>query len=299
MLPLPAAVLHPAPPQRTQRARPVFDLMDDLMPFFFSRKETDPTHMPAPGLPLLALELRAPWEFGAVLPAWPVLQRAPQGDGHTVIVFPGLTAGDTTTVPLRRYLDSRNYHSLGWGQGLNLGPRDGVLETAKRQLQAAADASGNKVSLVGWSLGGIYARELAKELPDLVRCVVTLGTPFAGPHTSTNAWRIYQFASGRSIERETENYNLPEAPPVPTSSIYSRSDGVVAWRGSIQAPADHNPHTENIEVVASHFGMGLNPSAWWAVADRLGQPHGPEAVWQPFQRPKLRGLHLVYPDPHR
>lgn len=288
-----------SPLQRTQRARPVFDLMDDLMPFFFSRKATDPTHMPAPGLPLLALELRAPWEFGAVLPAWPVLQRAPKGDRHTVIVFPGLTAGDATTVPLRRYLDSRNYHPLGWGQGLNLGPRDGVLETAKRQLQAAADASGNKVSLVGWSLGGIYARELAKELPELVRCVVTLGTPFAGPHTSTNAWRIYQFASGRSIERETENYDLPAAPPVPTTSIYSRSDGVVAWRGSIQAPADYNPHTENIEVVASHFGMGVNPSAWWAVADRLAQPPGPDGIWQPFQRPKVRGLHLVYPDPHR
>ena len=82
---------------------------------------------------------------------------------------------------------------------------------------------------------------------------------------------------------------------MPTTSIYSRTDGVVAWRGSIQAPADHNPHTENIEVVASHFGIGLNPSAWWAVADRLGQPHGPGVVWQPFQRPQLPGLHLVYP----
>ena len=184
------------------------------MPLFSDRKSAAPDHMPPPSLPLLALELRAPWEFGAVLPAWPVLQRAPLGDGHTVIVFPGLTAGDATTLPLRRYLESRNYNTLGWGQGLNLGPRDGVLENAKAQLQQAVDASGHKVSLVGWSLGGIYARELAKEMPDLVRCVVTLGTPFAGPHTSTNAWRIYQFASGRSIERETENYNLPEAPPV-------------------------------------------------------------------------------------
>ena len=269
------------------------------MPLFSDRKSAAPDHMPPPSLPLLALELRAPWEFGAVLPAWPVLQRAPLGDGHTVIVFPGLTAGDTTTLPLRRYLESRNYNTLGWGQGLNLGPREGVLENAKAQLQQAADASGNKVSLVGWSLGGVYARELAKEMPELVRCVVTLGTPFAGPHTSTNAWRIYQFASGRNIEREAESYNLPEAPPVPTTSIYSRTDGVVAWRGSIQAPAPHNPHTENIEVVASHFGIGLNPSAWWAVADRLGQPHGPSVPWKPFQRPKVPGLHLVYPDPHR
>ena len=136
-------------------------------------------------------------------------------------------------------------------------------------------------------------------MPEMVRCVVTLGTPFSGPHTSTNAWRVYQFASGRRIERETESYDLPEAPPVPTSSIYSRTDGVVAWRGSIQAPADHNPCTENIEVVASHFGIGLNPSAWWAVADRLAQPHGPQVQWKPFVRPRLPGLNLLYPDPHR
>ncbi len=273
-------------------------ITDDTMPLFRTR-DTNTDHIPPPGLPLLALELRAPWEFGAVLPAWPLLQRAPLGDGHPVIVFPGLTAGDTTTAPLRRYLESRNYDTRGWGQGLNLGPREGVLEAAKRQLQAVSDASGHKVSLVGWSLGGIYARELAKEMPERVRCVVTLGTPFSGPHTSTNAWRIYQLASGRRIDREAQSYNLPEAPTVPTSSIYSRTDGVVAWRGSIQAPASHNPHTENIEVVASHFGIGLNPSAWWAVADRLSQPHGPRAQWRPFERPRLPGLHLVFPDPQR
>jgi pimeloyl-ACP methyl ester carboxylesterase len=252
-----------------------------------------------PGLPLVALELRAPWEFGALLPAWPLLQRAPLGDGHTVIVYPGLTAGDSSTAPLRHYLRTRNYAPLGWGQGLNRGPREGVLDIAKRQIQDAVQASGGAVSLLGWSLGGIYARELAKELPHLVRGVVTLGTPFAGPHTSTNAWRIYQWASGRSIEREAERYNLAEAPPVPTTSIYSRSDGVVAWRSSVQTPAMHNPHTENIEVVASHIGIGVNPSAWWAVADRLGQPHGPGSSWQPFRRPSGLGLRLVYPDPHR
>ena len=234
-----------------------------------------------------------------MLPAWPLLQNAPLGDGHAIIVFPGLTAGDASTLPLRRYLESRNYHAYGWGQGLNIGPRHGVLETAKRKLDEACQRSGARVSLVGWSLGGVYARELAKEMPDRVRCVVTLGTPFAGEHTSTNAWRIYQWVSGRDPKRETEHYDLPVAPPVPTTSIYSRTDGVVAWRGSIQAPAPHNPHTENIEVVASHFGIGLNPIAWWAVADRLGQPHGPGVVWQPFQRPQLPGLHLVYPNPHR
>lgn len=265
----------------------------------FSKNAPQLHELPAPGLHLLAMEFRAPWELGAVLPTWPLLQRAPLGDGHSIIVFPGLTAGDPTTLPLRRYLESRNYRTYGWSQGLNLGPRPGVLETAKRQLEETCQRSGARVSLVGWSLGGVYARELAKEMPDRVRCVITLGTPFAGPHTSTNAWRIYQFASGREVHRETEHYNLPEAPPVPTSSIYSRTDGVVAWRGSIQAPAAHNPHTENIEVIASHFGIGLNPSAWWVVADRLSQPHNAGARWQPFRRPSGPGLRLIYPDPLR
>ena len=249
--------------------------------------------LPPPGLGLLALELRAFWEFGAVLPAWPALQRAPRGDGHAVIVFPGLSASDTSTVPLRRYLASLGYAPRGWDQGFNLGPRQGVLERTRDLLQSTCEDSGGAVSLLGWSLGGVYARELAKEFPDLVRCVVTLGTPFAAHPKSTNAWRIYQFASGRDIERESQQYDLPAAPPVPTTSIYSRSDGIVAWQGSIQR-ADHG-RVENIEVVASHFGIGLNPSAWWAVADRLAQD---PARWQPFRRPDLFGLQgLVFPQP--
>ena len=248
-----------------------------------------------PSLALLALEFRAPWEFGAVLPAWPALQRAPGGDGHTVMVFPGLSASDASTIPIRRYLGSLGYDTQGWSQGFNFGPRAGVLERAKRDLAQACDAAGRKVSLIGWSLGGVYARELAKELPDLVRCVVTLGTPFAGPPRSTNAWRIYELTSGRDIHREHETYDLPVAPPVPTTSIYSRTDGIVAWQGSIQQP-DHG-QTENVEVIASHIGLGLNPSAWWAVADRLAQPEG---QWRPFDRFGMLGIkELIFPDPHR
>lgn len=251
--------------------------------------------LPPPSLALLALEFRAPWEFGSLLPAWPALQRAPAGDGHTVMVFPGLSASDASTVPLRRYLASLGYDTQGWSQGFNFGPRAGVLETAKRGLQEACEASGRKVSLIGWSLGGVYARELAKELPDCVRCVLTLGSPFAGHPRSTNAWRIYELTSGRDIEREHDSYELKRAPPVPTTSVYSRSDGIVAWQGSIQQ-ADHG-QTENIEVIASHIGIGLNPAAWWATADRLAQP---EDGWKPFDRFGLLGLKgLVYPDPHR
>ncbi|MBG9387147.1 esterase/lipase family protein [Caenimonas aquaedulcis] len=251
--------------------------------------------LPPPGLGLLALEFRAPFELGSVLPAWPVLQRAPAGDGHTVLVFPGLSASDATTLPLRGYLGTRGYRSMGWSQGFNFGPRAGVLDTARRDLREAYEASGRKVSLIGWSLGGVYARELAKEMPELVRCVITLGTPFAGPPKSTNAWRIYELTSGRDIHSEHQQFDLPAAPPVPTTSIYSRTDGIVAWQGSIQQP-DH-AETENIEVVASHIGLGVNPGAWWAVADRLAQP---ENLWRPFDRTGLYGIKgLIYPDPNR
>jgi pimeloyl-ACP methyl ester carboxylesterase len=250
-----------------------------------------------PSLAMLALEFRAPFEFGSLLPAWPALQRAAKSDGHSVLVFPGLSASDATTIPLRGYLASLGYASEGWSQGFNFGPRAGVLEAAKRGLQDACERSGRKVSLIGWSLGGVYARELAKEMPGSVRNVITLGTPFSGPPKSTNAWRVYELTSGRSIDREQENYDLPTAPPVPTTSIFSRSDGIVAWQGSVQHRTHGHEETENIEVVASHIGLGLNPSAWWAVADRLAQPEG---AWRPFDRTGLYGLKsFIYPDPDR
>jgi len=269
--------------------------------FFSSMRQTpelkDDSALPPPSPWLLALEIRAFWEFAAVVATWPLLRRAPQGDGHSVIVFPGLSANDGTTLPLRHFLSTLGYEVSGWNQGFNLGPRDGVLQAATAQVEKAfADSGGRKVSLMGWSLGGVYARELAKQMPDKVRCVITLGTPFSGSPRSTHAWRIYEFASGRDAHREASNYDLPTPPPVPTTSIYSRSDGIVSWQGSIQAPSKKNPRTENIEVVASHVGIGVNPSAWWAVADRLAQPEG---KWKPFERGLGRLQGLLFPDPTR
>ena len=252
--------------------------------------------MPPPSAWLLALEMRALLEFGTLLPSWPLLSRAQRGDGHAVMVFPGLSANDVSTVPMRYFLQSLNYNPWGWEQGFNFGPRAGVLEEAKNRLQRTFKSTGRKVSLIGWSLGGVYARELAKEMPEMVRGVITLGTPFSGSHRSTNAWRIYELASGRKIEREADSYDLPGAPPVPTTSIYSRTDGVVAWKASVQRPDASNPNTENIEVRASHIGLGVNPSALWALADRLAQPEG---MWQPFTGPShsaKKRLHgLFYP----
>ena len=230
----------------------------------------------APGAMLLMLEARAPWEYAALLAAAPWLSKLPVGDGHPVIVYPGLGAADISTLPLRNFLRDRGYTPYAWKQGFNFGPRHGVLDQCRAQLQQLASHHGEKVSLIGWSLGGLYARELAKEQPNSARCVITLGTPFAGHPRATNAWRFYEMVSGQSTHDASLLEQVRVSPSCPTTSIYSKTDGVVAWQCSIN---DAAPHTENIEVHASHIGMGLNPLALYAVADRLRQD---PQDWRPF-----------------
>jgi pimeloyl-ACP methyl ester carboxylesterase len=244
---------------------------------------TDQAQLKPPGLLKLALEGRAFWELGASLAAWPLLKQVVKGDQHPVIVFPGLLAADFSTLPLRKFLQDIGYHTHAWEQGINYGPRPGVLETASKLVQSLYEQHQTQVSLVGWSLGGIYARELAKLNPGKVRCVVSMGSPFEGHPRATNAWRLYQLANKKIELDEYELEQLKVAPKVPTTSIYSRSDGVVAWQCSVQTVPAHQ--SENIEIVASHFGIGLNALAWYAVADRLAQnPHR----WKPFARSGLR-----------
>ena len=248
----------------------------------------------APGMVRLALELRAPWELGAALAAYPFARLAPGGDGHPVMVFPGLAAGDTTTIVLRRFLSDRGYDTYAWEQGLNFGPKPGVLEACIERIKEIHQRTGRKVSLVGWSLGGVYAREIAKMLPERVRVVVTLGSPFAGHPKATNAWRVYQLVSGEKDIDAARFAALKAPPPVPTTSIFSRTDGVVAWQCSME---EETAISENIEVHASHVGMGANPTALFAVADRLAQPEG---AWRRFDHVAHTGLKKwLYLDPQR
>ena len=229
-----------------------------------------------PNLWLMMLEARAFWEFGAMLMTTPWLRRLPRGDGHPVLVFPGMGANDVTTIPLRNFLTGLGYATQAWGQGFNFGPRDGVLKRCAADVRALSERHGQPVSLIGWSLGGIYAREMAKELRAHTRCVITLGTPFSGHPRATNAWRIFELLSGETANDPALLERLRTPPPVPTTSIYSRTDGIVSWRCSLNDPG---PLTENIEVSASHVGMGTNPAALYAIADRLAQPI---SGWQPF-----------------
>ena len=202
------------------------------------------------------------------------LATAPRGDGHPVLVLPGFIAGDASTAVLRRYLTNLGYDAHAWQLGRNFGPRAIGREGEKllARLHAVHAATGRTVSLVGWSLGGIMARLLARRAPHAVRQVITLGSPFAGSPRSTNIWRVYQLLTGHRIDDPHTRGHLDEiaAPlPVPSTAIYSRQDGIVAWQTCRE---NGGSGTENIEVRGSHMGLGVNPAVLYAVADRLGQP---------------------------
>jgi pimeloyl-ACP methyl ester carboxylesterase len=246
-----------------------------------------------PSRTLMFLEGRAISELGAFLGALPLLSLAPRGDGHPVLVLPGLVASDVSTRPLRSFLENRGYAVSGWRQGRNLGLRPGVQHAMSDLLQELNDTSGRKVSVIGWSLGGLYARQLAKMMPERVRSVITLGSPFAASPKATSAWRIYEMASGRRADEEDARFggSLAGPPPVPTTAIFSRTDGICAWQGCMEQAS---AKSESIEVESSHCGMGHHPAVVYAVADRLAQPEG---KWQPFDRSGWRSI--VYPDPNR
>jgi pimeloyl-ACP methyl ester carboxylesterase len=234
-----------------------------------------------PSIALLLAEARSLFELNASLLLSPILLQAPKGDGHPVLVLPGLLASDLSTAPLRRYLKVLGYQTFAWELGRNLGGVYKMRDRLRARLAAIHAASGRKVSLVGWSLGGVYARDLALHAPEMIRGIVTLGSPFAGDITATNARRVYEKLSGEDLDdvRLEDLRALAGDMPVPATSIYSRTDGIVNWRTSQVAPS---PTAENIEVVlASHIGLTVNAAVLWAVADRLAQGEG---EFQPFDR---------------
>jgi pimeloyl-ACP methyl ester carboxylesterase len=238
--------------------------------------------------PSLALFITEPGralaDYGAMLATSSTVLRAPRGDGHPVLVLPGLLAEDASTATMRVYLRSLGYEVHGWRLGRNLGPTPAILDGMTARLEALHRASGRSVSLVGWSLGGIFARELARSRPALVRQVITLGSPFGlsnpGDSRADAAYRRLGMlhVSPDSIPRHER---LSRPIPVPTTAVYSRLDGVVPWRACINIAGRRS---ENVEVYSSHLGLGHNAAVLWVIADRLTQPEG---AWQPFRVPSL------------
>ena len=208
----------------------------------------------------------------AVMPlaaAW--LSSAPRGDGHGVLVVPGLLASDMSTSVLRRFVRRLGYRAVGWNLGRNRGPTERVIGELPRELASLAERTGGAVSVIGWSLGGIYARELARRQPEQVRQVITLGSPFALTDArQSHADRAYR---RRAHLHATQGLPTPEevAQPigVPSTAVYSRYDGIVAWRACICQETELH---ENVEVRCAHLGFGTDPATLWLVADRLAAP---------------------------
>lgn len=228
--------------------------------------------MKPPSKLLLALEVpRGAWGLASLLGARGRLAQGPRGDGRPVMLLPGLFNSDVSGTILRRYLAALGYRVEGWGLGRNLGTRtigdDG--ERLFERIRALHAATGERVTLVGVSLGGIMARFAAHRCPDLVREVITISAPFAGSPRATNVWRAFELLTGDRIDAPrvlAQSALAAQAPPVPTTAIWSRSDGLVA--GMIC----HDAGGRAIEVRSSHVGVQVRPAVLLAVARVLGAP---------------------------
>lgn len=221
-----------------------------------------------------------------------MLEKLPHGDGHPVLVLPGFTAADGSTLQLRALLRRLGYRTYGWKLGSNLGPTREIVRGLEKLVQEIYEKEQQPVSIVGWSLGGIYARGLARQFPDLVRQVITLGSPIrmapGDPSAAQRLWDTLEpFHDREAVGRIAEPEDEPM--PVPSTAVYTRSDGVVHWRLCLE---EKGPTSESVEVLGSHCGLGFNPSVAVVVADRLAQDVG---VWKRF-RPPLWAL-AAFPRP--
>jgi pimeloyl-ACP methyl ester carboxylesterase len=245
-----------------------------------------------PALPLYLTEPgRAVGDYGLYLAARPLISRLPRGDGHPVLVLPGLLADDISTRTLRAVLRKLGYDAQGWGLGRNIGPTAACVNGTRDLLAHLSDKHQRPVSLIGWSLGGIFARDLARQSPESVRQVITLGSPFRlARNSQSRATKVFDRFSHLHVEHRTlplESESIPLT--VPATSIYSHYDGIVHWQTCLNTPGER---CENIAVMASHLGLGHHPASIWAVADRLAQREG---AWTPFRAPRF--LRPAFPKP--
>ena len=246
-----------------------------------------------PSLSLILGESRAFFEFNAFYYYRILMRQFAKGDGHPVLVMPGFMASDYSTAPMRGLLKDLKYNVRGWGLGRNMVFNDEREAQMHALLKDIHDKNERKVSIVGWSLGGVFAREIAKAHPEYVRSVISLGSPISPAVDKTNASALFKAINGEPTAEEALRYvQLNEPPPVPTTSVYSKTDGIVNWRHSIQK---NHPDTENIEVPASHMGLGFNPLVMYVIADRLAQREG---EWKPFDISGLKSVFFKKPKTH-
>ena len=216
---------------------------------------------------------RAAWEFFSH-----VMARDPvaSGDGHPVIIFPGMGGDGRSVAPLRKHCEKLGYAALDWGRGFNTGPQgnaDDWMDELRAHTEDLLKGFEQSATLIGWSLGGLYARELAKLLKPQVRQVITIGTPFNTSADHTNVGWLFRLLSDTATEIDPVlSARLRTPPQVPTTSIYSRTDGVVAWQTCQHDGA--TARVQDIEIEGSHLGMGWNPAVLAVIANRLSQRPG-------------------------
>lgn len=243
------------------------------------------------GEPLL-LHQMAEWRAvleAAMLPwALPLLQAAPRGDGHPVLLLPGFMAGEATMAPMKWFLRNRGYEVQSWGFGRNVGFRSRHAQALEQKIRHLHHRTGRKVSLVGWSLGGVFSLYGAHQAPECVRQVITLGSPASvgegGSRSPALVKALYRLVAHRMgpevhvMQPRAKKLRERHGLPMPVSCLYTLSDGVVPPQ---EATIDGDPALhENIRVQGSHTGLGLNPMVLAIVAERLAQPEG---AWQPFR----------------
>ena len=212
----------------------------------------------------LARESRAALEW-LRKPSPAIAKTWPRGDGAPILVLPGFGQSDESTAPLRDMLMAQGFSPSAWQLGRNTGLKSGMTGTLLKRIEQLQEASQRPVALIGWSLGGVIARELARKQPERIAHVITLGSPLAGGQTTTldTLFSTINRRPGPKAGHDPQRY---QPPPVRCTAIYTRSDGIVNWRASCEPPAEN---TENIEVRGSHMGLGVNPQAWHAICHRL------------------------------
>lgn len=266
--------------------------------------QTGPQRQGPPNRLYTLLEWRALLELGSLPFSWPVLATAPAGDGHPVLLLPGFAVGDATLGPLALYLRSRGYQVETWGLGRNRGFQRKFVVALEQKLRHMHHRAGRKVSVIGWSLGGVFAFDLAHRAPECVRTAISLGSPMQMNPVEVEApatvkllyrWLAHPLGPVAHLAQARAKL-LKEPPPVPSSCIYTDTDGVVPPHAAI-IPAEAPLH-ENIAVPGSHCGLGVNPVVLWLLADRLSQPEGRWRRFKPRGRlGKLYERMLALPKP--
>lgn len=219
---------------------------------------------------------RAMFELGTVSLAKPWLEKSNDDGGHAVLVIPGFMTSGRSTKSLRKTLTSLGYDTHTWNQGVSLGVRQELFDGVITELDRLFDEYDEKISVIGQSLGGIYARELAKIRADKIRQVITLGSPINDPTGSgSHVAGIYKFLNPGHLGDNGTSSPIPEwdigvAPPVPTTVIYSKFDGICHWQTCVQH--GQHSHVENLPIASSHIGMAVNAQVVYAIAARLAKP---------------------------